>query len=64
MDTEVTVRFECLRLALSHGDYETNTVLSRAKAYYDFTLTGVTVIAHNQPYVDGKPFIGSVGANQ
>lgn len=43
MDTEVTVRFECLRLALSHGDYETDTILSRAKAYYDFTLSGRAV---------------------
>lgn len=38
MDIEVSIRFECLRLALSHGDYETGAVLSRAKAYSDFTL--------------------------
>jgi len=64
MDTEVSIRFECLRLALSHGDYETDTVLSRAKAYYDFAQSGRTATADNQPYMDGKPFTGFSEASQ
>ena len=64
MDTGASIRFECLRLALSHGNYETDTVLNRAKAYSEFTLSGRTATADNQPYMDGKPFTGSAEASQ
>lgn len=54
MDKEATLRFECLRLAINHGNSDVKNTLSRAKAYFEFTLAGLT--ATEQPEVPQRKY--------